>query len=90
MNMNKHYNQQSIENLPIGTRVTIHDTTYNNNQPFTGTVQFSTKISESKTKVINPDVFIDHGRYRSNKQHQICEDEYATIINHLPNDLFEV
>jgi len=85
----KHKPNDLIQNLPIGTRINISNTEYNDGIPFSGTVELS-KDPLHKINLVRPDVQLDHPRYQNNKQHFLSDNESFTIINPLPNDLFEV
>jgi len=87
---------EELQSINVGTRVTIHNSVYNNRKPFNATVELSLDRNERNQKVIKPDehVIISHDRYRIHEQHFMCHGEYFSIINYecnnLPDDLFEV
>jgi len=78
-----------LQNIHIGTRVTIHNSEYNDYKPFNGSVQF---VPNSNIKVINPDIFLDHSMYKKNKQHYVVNKETFSILDDslFDDDLFEV
>jgi len=91
----KRYNKQQLQDLPIGTHVTIHNSEDNNDQPFQAIIQLAIiefSYDHSNMKVVHPTepTTINHSRFKKHNQHSLNENEYATINSSLPNDLFEV
>jgi hypothetical protein len=90
--------RDELQDLRIGTRVTVFNSNYNKREPFTGTVvqciKGYTTVDESGVMVINPDIEMKHLRFRRTGQHKLDPKEEFEVIQfemaNIPEDLFAI